>query len=297
MGAVFTGTATVRIAVALCAAAALSGCVGGGAVLPSAETTLEDLYREAYGGEPPVAVSGPMDVRMQAFCERFSRTLRRGGRLRGRVTLRVRECLATAAAEGLLSGYLEQRECEGLGCSERITVEERWPPPLHPGWSGSAVSGLDAVFPRLPNPDVLVYVYPHVATPLGVGVPGYVTAMPMFPRPEYALPGERVSTVPPAEWPAWEADDVDVEPFVASPRRNPGARAVPFDDAPVDGEAGGASAGGVFVPEVTALVGDALERGAAMAEAVSGLVGEDAADQVSETDAAAPDQVPTPGER
>lgn len=293
MGAVPAVTATVRVAVALCLVAGLSGCVGGGAVLPPAETTLEDLYREAYRGEEPMGVSGPMDVRMQAFCERFSRTLRRGGR----VTLRVRECLATAAAEGLLSGYLEQRDCEGLGCSERIIVEERWPPPLHPGWSGSAVSGLDAVFPRLPNPDVLVYVYPHVATPLGVGVPGYVTAMPMFPRPEYALPGERVSTVPPAEWPAWEADDVDAQPFVASPPREPGARAVPFDDAPGGDGAGAEPQGAVFVPEVTALVGDALERGAAMAEAVSGLVGGDAADGASEEQAPAGDEVPAPAER
>ncbi len=305
---------TVMAAGAVLAALLLGGCVGGGAVLPPSETSLEELYREAYGTADPAPASGPMDVRMRAFCERFARTTRLRAALVGPSPVRVRECLETAAAEGLLSGILEQRDCEGLACTGAFVVEERWPPPLHPGWSGSAVSGLDAVFPRLANPDVLVYVYPHVATPLGVGVPGYVTALPLFERTEYALPGEAVSTVPPAEWPAWEAD-ASAEPFVPSPRADPAGRAWAAEGTPEDaGNRAGADVGArrpdvgdvvagraglsslltgnesrpgpdaVLSGDVTEMVGDALARGAAVADAVGGFIGGETAD------ADAPDQ-------
>ncbi len=301
-------TKRTGIAAALAGVLLLGGCVGGGAVLPPSETSLEALYREAYGTADQARASGPMDVRMRAFCERFVRATRLGSLL-APGPVRVRACLETAAAEGLLSGTPAQRECEGPGCGEAFVVEERWPPPLHPGWSGSAVSGLDAVFPRLANPDVLVYVYPHVATPLGVGVPGYVTAMPLFERTEYALPGEAVSTVPPAEWPAWEEDGTGAEVFVASPRADAagpmpaalaaggtadgaGSQAGPDADERrpdvgdvVAGRAGLSSlltgaepesaADGILSGDVTVMVGDALERGAAVADAVSGFIGGD----------------------
>ena len=278
------GTAAVGLAALL-----LGGCVGGGALLPPSETTLGELYREAYGRGEPEPASGPMDVRMRRFCERFASTTRLGA-LFGSVPVRARRCLETAAAEGLLSGHLEHKDCEGAGCAA-VVVEERWPPPLHPGWSGRAVSGLDAVFPRLANPDVLVYVYPHVATPLGVGVPGYVTAMPLFERTEYALPGEAVSAVPPGEWPVWEADDAGREPFVASPRRDPAPRVQASADGGhrdaadvaagrgglssllARGEGDDAAEAGALSGDVTGLVAETLARGAALADAVSGFVG------------------------
>ena len=301
------GQAGTALAAGL-AALLLGGCVGGGALLPPAETTLEELYREAYGRGEPEPASGPMDVRMRRFCERYARTARLGA-VFGAVPVRARRCLETAVAEGLLSGYLEHEDCGGAGCAGAVVVEERWPPPLHPGWSGHAVSGLDAVFPRLANPDVLVYVYPHVATPLGVGVPGYVTAMPLFERTEYALPGEAVSAVPPGEWPVWEADDADREPFVASPRPEPrpreaataagGGRADAGDAATgraglsslLDGgEADDAAEPGALSGDVTGLVVDALARGAALADAVSGFVGgagEDGDEAATDVDGAA----------
>lgn len=288
-------TNRIGTAAALLAALLLGGCVGGGAVLPPSETSLEELYREAYGTADQAPPSGPMDVRMRAFCERFARTTPLDALLAAG-PVRVRRCLETAAAEGLLSGTLEQRDCAEPGCAGTIVVEERWPPPLHPGWSGSTVSGLDAVFPRLANPDVLVYVYPHVATPLGVGVPGYVTAMPLFERTEYALPGEAVSTVPPAEWPAWEADATEAEAFVPSPRADAagsrpgtasGERRLGVGDV-VAGRAGLSSlltgpeaepgADGILSGDVTEMVGEALARGAAVADAVSGFVGADGGD-------------------
>jgi len=45
-------------------------------------------------------------------------------------------------------------------------------------------------FARLPNPDLILYVYPHLAGEEGTPVPGYVTRFPLYERVEYALPDE-----------------------------------------------------------------------------------------------------------
>jgi len=46
----------------------------------------------------------------------------------------------------------------------------------------------DTTFERLPNPDLVMYVFPHMAG--GAPIPGYRTVFPMFGRVEYAMPGE-----------------------------------------------------------------------------------------------------------
>jgi conjugative transfer region lipoprotein (TIGR03751 family) len=45
-------------------------------------------------------------------------------------------------------------------------------------------------FPRLPNPDLVMYVYPHLAG-TQAPVPGYSTVFPLY-ESQYALPGERL---------------------------------------------------------------------------------------------------------
>ncbi len=47
-------------------------------------------------------------------------------------------------------------------------------------------------FQRLPNPDLAMYVYPHLAGTDPVPVPGYTTVFPLYQRVQYAMPGERV---------------------------------------------------------------------------------------------------------
>ncbi|KJS66054.1 MAG: conjugal transfer protein [Pseudomonas sp. BICA1-14] len=47
-------------------------------------------------------------------------------------------------------------------------------------------------FHRLPNPDLVMYVYPHLAGTDPVPVPGYSTVFPLYQRVQYAMPGERV---------------------------------------------------------------------------------------------------------
>lgn len=53
-----------------------------------------------------------------------------------------------------------------------------------------AFNELDAHFPRLPNPTLVLYVFPHLAGTDRVPVPGYATTFPMYRQVEYALPGE-----------------------------------------------------------------------------------------------------------
>ena len=59
-----------------------------------------------------------------------------------------------------------------------------------PAYTRTAANELELLFPRLPNPDIYIYVPAHLATELRIPVPGYTTAVPLYDRVEYALPGE-----------------------------------------------------------------------------------------------------------
>lgn len=58
------------------------------------------------------------------------------------------------------------------------------------GYTRDAANEIDAIFPRIPNPTLVMYVFPHLAGEEAVPVPGYATSFPMYERVEYALPGE-----------------------------------------------------------------------------------------------------------
>ena len=58
------------------------------------------------------------------------------------------------------------------------------------GYLRDAFNELDAHFPRLPNPTLVMYVFPHLVGDERVPVPGYATTFPMYRQVEYALPGE-----------------------------------------------------------------------------------------------------------
>lgn len=61
------------------------------------------------------------------------------------------------------------------------------------GYAREESAVLTQRFARLPNPDLVMYVPPHLGAS-GAPVPGYVTVFPMYERVEYAMPGE----VPPS---------------------------------------------------------------------------------------------------
>ncbi|MEQ8234505.1 MAG: TIGR03751 family conjugal transfer lipoprotein [Gammaproteobacteria bacterium] len=58
------------------------------------------------------------------------------------------------------------------------------------GYSRTAHTELATIFPRLPNPALVMYVFPHLAGAERVPVPGYATTFTLYDRVEYALPGE-----------------------------------------------------------------------------------------------------------
>ena len=60
---------------------------------------------------------------------------------------------------------------------------------LH-GYTREAYDEIDVIFPRLPNPTLVMYLFPHLVGEESVPVPGYVTTFPLYERIEYALPGE-----------------------------------------------------------------------------------------------------------
>ncbi len=58
------------------------------------------------------------------------------------------------------------------------------------GYTRDAFNEINVLFPRLPNPTLVMYIFPHLAGETQAPVPGYATAFPMYEQVEYALPGE-----------------------------------------------------------------------------------------------------------
>ena len=57
-------------------------------------------------------------------------------------------------------------------------------------YTRTAQNEIEALFVRLPNPDLILYVFPHLATEEAIPIPGYSTVFPLYERVIYALPGE-----------------------------------------------------------------------------------------------------------
>ena len=62
---------------------------------------------------------------------------------------------------------------------------------LQEPYTRTAANEIRNLFPSLPNPDLVLYVYPHLSGTELAPVPGYSTVFPFYQRVQYALPGER----------------------------------------------------------------------------------------------------------
>ncbi|KWU48833.1 TIGR03751 family conjugal transfer lipoprotein [Pseudomonas palleroniana] len=60
-----------------------------------------------------------------------------------------------------------------------------------PSYTRTSQNEIYSQFKRLPNPDLVMYVFPHLAGSDPVPVPGYSTVLPFYQRVQYAMPGER----------------------------------------------------------------------------------------------------------
>lgn len=59
-------------------------------------------------------------------------------------------------------------------------------------YTRTAANEIYRQFHRLPNPDLVMYVFPHLAGTDPVPVPGYTTVFPLYQHVQYAMPGERL---------------------------------------------------------------------------------------------------------
>lgn len=75
-----------------------------------------------------------------------------------------------------------------LNESEQVAQEK-----VAQSYSRTQYSEFSQQFPRLPNPDLIMYIFPHLSA--GAPVPGYSTIFPFYNHPEYALPGERTGAL------------------------------------------------------------------------------------------------------
>lgn len=95
--------------------------------------------------------------------------------------------------------------CEDAGNCEPPAVETpngrqaRAEPPAHTadrqyfelvGYTRQVHSEIEVLFPTLPNPGLVMYVFPHLAGEEKMPVPGYATSFSMYSKTEFALPGE-----------------------------------------------------------------------------------------------------------
>ncbi|MGR0116409.1 TIGR03751 family conjugal transfer lipoprotein [Ralstonia pseudosolanacearum] len=65
-------------------------------------------------------------------------------------------------------------------------------PAANAAYTRTASNEIDRQFHRLPNPDLVMYVFPHLAGTDPAPVPGYTTVFPLYQRVQYAMPGERL---------------------------------------------------------------------------------------------------------
>ncbi|WP_411832912.1 TIGR03751 family conjugal transfer lipoprotein [Pseudoxanthomonas mexicana] len=64
-------------------------------------------------------------------------------------------------------------------------------PAVQARYTRTAQNEIYRQFHRLPNPDLVMYVFPHLAGTDQAPVPGYTTVFPLYQQIHYALPGER----------------------------------------------------------------------------------------------------------
>jgi hypothetical protein len=145
------------------------------------------------GSKSPIPTGGPpmIDIYRNAITE----TQNNGLRTDERVALLCDD----------LAGVDSKRECRRkaldrylIAESDALEDDEPLPPkdlppapaPLYENFNRTADNEIRVLFPRLPNPDIAIYIYPHLATKNRVPVPGYATVIPLYEQVQYALPGE-----------------------------------------------------------------------------------------------------------
>lgn len=93
--------------------------------------------------------------------------------------------------EGSQSGQSAQQLLDARQVLRRPLIEPLAPSSSEP-YTRTAHNEIQRQFHRLPNPDLVMYVFPHRAGTEAVPIPGYSTVFPFHQRVQYAMPGERL---------------------------------------------------------------------------------------------------------
>lgn len=100
-----------------------------------------------------------------------------------------------AAGDGGSAGQVARRQLLDARQSLRRPLTDadvQASPAEQARYTRTAANEVRSQFQRLPNPDLAMYVFPHLAGTDPVPVPGYTTLFPLYQRVQYAMPGERV---------------------------------------------------------------------------------------------------------
>ncbi|PCF94083.1 TIGR03751 family conjugal transfer lipoprotein [Vreelandella nigrificans] len=90
-------------------------------------------------------------------------------------------------------GLLDTRSELRRGIDDGALIDQRV------NYTRSAANEIYSQFSRLPNPDLVMYVFPHLAGADPVPIPGYSTVFTLYSRPQYAMPGETARPQVPAQ--------------------------------------------------------------------------------------------------
>ena len=157
----------------LTVALALGGCATQDTILPETEDTMLDIYRGAMTAQgqndldPPQAVDVCKEL---ALADAATSLEDCEDTVREHAATLYRHIDAQPAGEDL----------DYLPYTREVATE------------------IENLFPRLDNPDIVIYVYPHLATRTRAPIPGYSTVIPLYDQVHYRLPGESQRTTPTA---------------------------------------------------------------------------------------------------
>lgn len=99
-------------------------------------------------------------------------------------------------AEILAGNHLATDELDDSGLDEtQLGIDARVVTfQTYEGYARDSQNEINQLFPLHDNPQISVYIHPHLATSGNYPIPGYTTAFSLYEKNEYALPGESISS-------------------------------------------------------------------------------------------------------
>lgn len=149
-------------------AALLIGCATQATILPASDKQMVDIYRDAIAEN---YAPSKTTLEPDGICESLD------------LDEPVDSCRQKVSAHASRT----YRQIDSGETSQSLEYID---------YTRSVATELDNLFPQLDNPELVIYVYPHLATRTRTPIPGYSTVLPLYERVEYRLPGESLLATP-----------------------------------------------------------------------------------------------------